>query len=105
MTRDRGVALVVGFLTREEQQFLELSLGQYYDYFGKKPYENNCCAFCGEIVQFEKDLSVGVISSKLSCHIKVRHKVIAMADILSKLSVLPEDRRSQLIETLILKNG
>ena len=83
MTRDRGVALVVGCLTREEQQLLELSLGQYYDSFGKKPYENNCCAFCGEIVQFEKDLSIGVISSKLSCHVKVRHKVIAMEDILS----------------------
>ena len=80
-------------------------MGNIFYNFGNKPYEHASCAFCGENVQFEKDLIVEGITSKLGCHIKERHKVILMADILSKISLLPEDRRSQLIETLILKYG
>ena len=105
VSRARGVMLVVEYLTSQEQQFLQLSLDGYWATIGNHHNKHVSCAFCGDGVLFESEVNIEGIIIKLCSHIKVKHKVMALENILTAFSLLPEVKMSQLIDMLILKNG
>ena len=54
VTRGRGVMLVVGDLTLEEQDFMEFSLYDYFVTIGSYPDSNIFCVLCGKNIHLEK---------------------------------------------------
>ena len=56
VTRERGVMLLVGDLSLEEQDFMELSLERYFVNIGGYPFTDVCCAFCGKKFHLEREL-------------------------------------------------
>ena len=61
--------------------------------------------FCGKKFHLERELSNEVIIYKLKDHIKVKHKVMILGGILTELNMLNKDKRSQIIEIMLLRNG
>ena len=105
VTRGRGVMLVVGDLTLEEQEFMQFSLYEYFVTIGSYPDSNISCAFCGEKLQLEKELNGEVRTCKLKDHIKKDHRVLALENILTELNMLEQDKMLQVIDSFLLKNG
>ena len=56
-TRERGMMILVGDLSLEEQEFMELSLERYFVNIGGYPFTDVCCAFCGKKFHLERELS------------------------------------------------
>ena len=84
---------------------MELSLEQYFVNIGGYPSTDVCCAFCGKKFHLEGELSNEIRIYKLNDHIKVKHKVMILGVILTELSMLNKDKRSQIIEIMLLMNG
>ena len=53
----------------------------------------------------EKELSNEVRIDKLKDHINVKHKVTILRGIITKLNLLNKDKRSQIIEIMLIRNG
>ena len=53
----------------------------------------------------ERELSKEVRIEKLKDHINVKHKVTILGGILTELNMLNKDKRSQIIEIMLLRNG
>ena len=84
---------------------MEISLEQYFIIFGGFTSTNVCYAFHGKQFHLERELSNEVRIYKLKDHIKVKHKVMILGGILTELNMLNKDERSQIIETMLLRNG
>ena len=56
VARKKRVMLLVGDLSLKEQEFLELSLEQYFVNIGGYLFTNVCCAFCGKKLHLEREL-------------------------------------------------
>jgi hypothetical protein len=52
----KRVMLLVGDLSLEEQEFLELSLERYFVNIGGYPFTDFCCAFCGKKFHIKKEV-------------------------------------------------
>ena len=83
---------------------MEFSLEQYFVNIGGYTSTNICYAFCGKKFHLERELSNEVRIYKLKGHIKVKHKVTILASIFSELNLLNKDKRSQIIEIMLLRN-
>ena len=105
MIRERGLMLLVGDLSLEEQEFMELSLEQYFVNIGGYTSTNVCYAFYGKKFHLEWELSNEVRIYKLKDHIKVKHKVMILGGILTKLNMMNKGERSWKIEIMLLRNG
>jgi hypothetical protein len=56
VARKKRVMLLVGDISLKEQEFLELSLEQYFIHIRGYHFTNLCCAFCGNKFHLERDL-------------------------------------------------
>ena len=56
VARKKRVMLLVGDISLKEQEFLELSLEQYFVNIRGYPFTNVCCAFCGNKFHLEREL-------------------------------------------------
>ena len=105
VTKGRGLMLVVGNLTLEEKEFVEISLEKYFVNMGGYPSTNVCCAFCGDNFYLEKELSGEVRIYKLKLHIEVKHQVMISGCILADLNMINKDQMLKIIEMLLLRHG
>ena len=56
VARKKRVMLLVSDISLKEQEFLELSLGQYFVHIRGYPFTDVCCAFCGNKFHLEREL-------------------------------------------------
>ena len=84
---------------------MEISLEQYFIIIGGYTSTNVCYAFCGKKFHLDRELSNEVRIYKLKSLIKVKHKVMLLGGILTELNMLNKDKRSEIIEIMLLRNG
>ena len=80
VARKKRVMLLVGDLSLKEQEFLELSLGQYFVNMGSYHITDVCCAFCGKKLHLERELlkhfNITNLSSMLEFIQKRSHVIV-----------------------------
>ena len=104
VARKKRVMLLVGDLSLKEQEFLELSLERYFVNSGGYPSTDVIFVFLRKKFHLERELSNEVRIDKLKEHINVKHKVTILGGILTELNLLNKDKRSQIIEIMLLRN-
>ena len=74
VARKKRVMLLVGNISLKEQEFLELSLEQYFVHIRGYHFRNVCCAFCCYEFHLERELLKNWKPYQLKRHVRIRTK-------------------------------
>ena len=72
VARKKRVMLLVGDISLKEQEFLELSLEQYFVHIRGYPFTDVCCAFCSNKFLFSKRAFEAFKPYQLKQHVRIR---------------------------------
>ena len=104
VTRGKAILMVVEGLVSQEGVFLERVLEEYNMGAGGRPGQVDC-AFCSDHIVFDIEIGGGVRVDNLTEHFKLKHNILELGNFLVELNMLNVKKRTQLVETFLLKHG
>ena len=104
VTRGKAVLMVVEGLVSQEGIFLERVLEEYNMGAGGRPGQVDC-AFCSDHIVLDIEIGGGVRVENLTQHFKLKHNILELGKLLVELNMLDVKKRTQLVETFLLKHG